>query len=208
MFQELDHLAPMGGQLLACRKELEICQAALLIISLLNSTENEQTRWRVLTKRFPPLVATVRHLGFLRKRHAPFEPTLSPSWEDWIMTESAARMAAWIFLGDALLTLYFSQPPSLVLSEMQGSLPGTGYLWLADSATDFEVKYASVCRRLNKPESCFPNLVCRFLDDEYDNDGDKDGHRDGDGDGRGGQQDELVVTHDRNLHALHLYLVL
>ncbi|KAK6069435.1 hypothetical protein SCUP234_10747 [Seiridium cupressi] len=109
---------------------IETCQAALLIIAVENGINDSATKRRLLTRRFPSLVAAMRILSTEAQSHRGSSHT---SWKDFVRRESCIRTITWTFLQDALFTVLYCHPPSMAVAEMTCDLPCNELLWAAES---------------------------------------------------------------------------
>lgn len=143
---------------------LEACQAALIIIGLQMGLNDSAIRQRIMGKRHPFFVVTLRRLGWLQKRHN--SSTLNGDWQAFIREESCIRLANSTFLTDTLWPMFFNNPPAMTLLEMSGDMPCGQEVWEAESEDAFEAAWSN--SRLSPGSFCLNTLVGGLLQDDFD----------------------------------------
>ncbi|OIW32849.1 hypothetical protein CONLIGDRAFT_569909 [Coniochaeta ligniaria NRRL 30616] len=146
------------------RQELEVMQAALLVLNvhfLMNDTE---ARRRNRTRRLPALVLAVRHFGLYQTRHSP-EASLS----QFVRNEHRIRTATWITLADWHQSVMFNALPVTAISEVQCDLPCPRKLWDKKDATieDVEV-YRQQKQRSPRCLESLKDLVETLMGEPWD----------------------------------------
>ncbi|KAH7125077.1 hypothetical protein B0J13DRAFT_484439 [Dactylonectria estremocensis] len=142
---------------------IEVCQAALLVEVIQKSVNDTGIRRRMFAKRHPTLVAALRSLGILGIKH---RDCTMPSWVLFIREELLIRLSIWTFLTDALPTLVFNQPPSMIISEMIGDLPCDEKLWNAATETDFNKEWRETTTTQHRLS--IQQLVANLFDDNWE----------------------------------------
>ncbi|KAH7111805.1 hypothetical protein B0J11DRAFT_190920 [Dendryphion nanum] len=119
--------------------EVEILQAALMVLIIQNNKNDVMTRRRIRLQRSPCLIAAVRISGlFGHKRQYHTNGTSVSKWQNFISDEIRVRMAAWTFITDSISALFFNNPPQVAIFEMLGDFPCEEDLFEAETASDFE----------------------------------------------------------------------
>ncbi|KAK7713823.1 hypothetical protein SLS57_007328 [Botryosphaeria dothidea] len=148
---------------------LEYVQAALLICSTQMSMNDRKTRRRIKTQRNPSLIAAVRAL-LSKSRNEPIAP-LSPDseWQRFIATELRARILYMTFINDALLTIHFNNPPSIIVSELTDPLPCPDALFEAETPEAFNQLRTAMfaTRSLRKLPLSLASLVTLFMQESW-----------------------------------------
>lgn len=116
------------------QQTLEILQAAYLVNYLHISMNDVDMRRRVMTKRHPTLVMYVTELRLSCSQHTAGEMT-----QEFIFRESCVRLGTWTFLTDALLTLFFNNPPTMTLPGLRCDMPCSEEIWDAETLNVTEV---------------------------------------------------------------------
>ncbi|KAJ8117826.1 hypothetical protein OPT61_g1069 [Boeremia exigua] len=118
--------------------ELELFQACLLTLMVQNNNNDISTRRRLRLLRIPYLVAAVRASGlFAYNRLCRLEDGQQWAWHNFISDEKRIRVAAWTYMTDCTLALFFNSPPQIAISEMTGGFPCGEVLFEARSESDF-----------------------------------------------------------------------
>ncbi|KAF2819313.1 hypothetical protein CC86DRAFT_413014 [Ophiobolus disseminans] len=130
-------------------EQVELLQAGLLLLMLQNNSENLTTRRRIRLQRTPALVAAVRCSGlFAYKRQHVVGTSDRSGWRDFILDETRVKLAAWTFMTDCILAVFFNSAPRVALSDMTGDLPCEEPLYRAKTALEFE---QLLCMRHPRP---------------------------------------------------------
>ncbi|RSL47698.1 hypothetical protein CEP53_009833 [Fusarium sp. AF-6] len=163
IFDELEKRLDSGIDLTTSSEGVEICQAAVLIVSL-QSTHQGGARERTATFRSPVVAAMIRRGGLVGFKH-----DMSPSkatWPQFVEHETRIRLVTWAFINDSLLTLFCSHPPSITVKEMCGSLPCPKELWEATSQSAFEELQRGMSNYPSFPSS-FSHATSILLGEEW-----------------------------------------
>ncbi|KAF4980681.1 hypothetical protein FZEAL_3349 [Fusarium zealandicum] len=136
IFRELKKWNNLRATLASSKEGIEVCQAAIMITSLQGSKHDAEACRRIASKRHPVLVATLRAGGLFAMKHGPL--AFQRSWAEFLNQERCIRLATWAFINDAILTLFFNQPPSITLQEMSVQFPCSNELWETGSQNEFE----------------------------------------------------------------------
>ncbi|KAI8689152.1 hypothetical protein NCS55_00171400 [Fusarium keratoplasticum] len=163
IFDELQKMVDSSTDLTTSSQGVEICQAAVLIVSL-QSTHQGGARERTATLRSPVIAAMIRRGRLVGFRHD--VPPSKATWAQFIEHETRIRLVTWAFINDSLLTLFCSHPPSITVKEMCGSLPCPNELWEATSQTAFEELQGGIQTNPASPSS-FSNAVSALLSEEW-----------------------------------------
>ncbi|KAM5355147.1 hypothetical protein ACJ41O_001793 [Fusarium nematophilum] len=140
IFKELKRSTDSAPALPSSAQDLEVFQAALLAIAMQSSANDVQARRRVMSKRNPVVVATLRRFGVIGAGHG--LPLREMTWPEFIYQETCARVVAWTWSHDSMLTLFFNSPPVITIGEMAGRVPCADELWDAESEAVFETRRA------------------------------------------------------------------
>lgn len=144
--------------------ELELCQAAYLIITLQLGVRNLDTRRRAIAKRQPALVSALRRLGMMKSKNSLTLP--EASWHAFVYRESCVRLITFVCFNDSFLALFCNSPPTTTVLEMVGDLPCPDELWEADCAEAFN---AEQDKRGNIPPlPCMKDILTFLLRDGWD----------------------------------------
>lgn len=122
-------------------KTIEHCQAALIMTSMQCILNNPETRYRILNRRMPELIATLRKLGWIDTRHDVYPASMIPKWSDFISKETIIRLVTWAFATSNILIIFCNQPPHMTVVEMGGDFPCKEEIWNAKTAEEFETKW-------------------------------------------------------------------
>lgn len=163
IFDELQKLVDSSTDLTTSSQGVEICQAAVLIVSL-QSTHQGGARERTATLRSPVIAAMIRRGRLVGFKHD--VPPSKATWSQFIEHETRIRLVTWAFINDSLLTLFCSHPPSITVKEMFGSLPCPNELWEATSQTAFEELQGGIQTNPTSPSS-FSDAVSTLLSEEW-----------------------------------------
>ncbi|KAH7069106.1 hypothetical protein BKA63DRAFT_520659 [Paraphoma chrysanthemicola] len=120
---------------------LEIAQAAVLIIGLQISFNDEATRRRIRISRHPELVASIRSLGLTSTVQTCELNT--DEWEAFIAEESRVRTIHILFLMDYMSTFFFNTLPQMAMSEPKQRLPCPDSLFEASTSDEFAILNAT-----------------------------------------------------------------
>ncbi|KAJ4217212.1 hypothetical protein NW759_009159 [Fusarium solani] len=163
IFDELQKMVDSSTDLTTSGEGVEICQAAVLIVSL-QSTHQGGARERTATLRSPVVAAMIRRGGLIGFSHD--VPPSKTTWSQFIEHETRIRLVTWAFINDSLLTLFCSHPPSITVKEMCGSLPCRNELWEAASQNAFEELQRGMQTNPTSPSS-FSHAVSALLSEEW-----------------------------------------
>ncbi|KAH6628969.1 hypothetical protein C7974DRAFT_393562 [Boeremia exigua] len=142
--------------------EIELLQAGLLLLVVLNNSNDPTVRRRLRLQRIPCLVAAVRASGlFSYRRQHSITGEYKPNWQLFILDEVQLRVAVWTFIADSTLAMFFNGSPHVAISEMTGGLPCREDLFRAETAVEFE-HAVSPCL-LGHPDPTFPRLMSTLL---------------------------------------------
>ncbi|KAI8719702.1 Zn(2)-C6 fungal-type domain-containing protein [Fusarium sp. LHS14.1] len=163
IFDELQRRLDSGANLAASGEGVEICQAAVLIVSL-QSTHQGGARERTATLRGPVVASMIRRGGLIGFSHD--VPPSETTWSQFIERETRIRLVTWAFINDSLLTLFCSHPPSITVKEMCGSLPCRNELWEATSQNEFEEIQRGMQTNTSSPSS-FSHAISLLLSEDW-----------------------------------------
>jgi hypothetical protein len=116
---------------------LEAVQAALLIVALQSSFNNEAARRRVRVSRHPELIAAIRSLKLLEPAPALRTSNGIPEWAAFIEEESRVRAVYFMFVMDCMDTFFFSLLPKMAIAEVSQTLPCNDVLFDASTPEEF-----------------------------------------------------------------------
>ncbi|EEU48208.1 uncharacterized protein NECHADRAFT_75560 [Fusarium vanettenii 77-13-4] len=163
IFAEIQRRLDSSIDLTTSGEDVEICQAAVLIVSL-QSTHQGGARERTATLRSPVVAAMIRRGGLVGFSHD--VPPSKATWSRFIEHETRIRLVTWAFINDSLLTLFCSHPPSITVKEMCGSLPCRNELWEAVSQDAFEEAQRGMQADSSSPSS-FSHAISLLLSEEW-----------------------------------------
>ncbi|KAI2632551.1 hypothetical protein GGS26DRAFT_582239 [Hypomontagnella submonticulosa] len=116
----------------------EILQAALSIISIHNSKNDERVRRRIRIHRVPCFIAAVRLSGALKAKHQlPLSEYTTSTWYQFIEEETSIRIGHWAQLCSNLLSGFFKIHPQIYVREMVGDMPCRSKIFEADTPEKF-----------------------------------------------------------------------
>ncbi|OAL44239.1 hypothetical protein IQ07DRAFT_592320 [Pyrenochaeta sp. DS3sAY3a] len=143
-------------------EQVQLLQAALLMYCLQMNFNSVQIRRRIRTLRFPDLVAYGRALGVLAARSS--APEVVPEWTYFIAQETSIRLGTYLFLADAMSTLFFNSVPQITLSEMVADLPCPTAIFEAPTRKEFQKTFSQSPVVKTKPLSLL-NIMELLLHD-------------------------------------------
>ncbi|KAM0441236.1 hypothetical protein ACHAPT_000543 [Fusarium lateritium] len=164
IFDELQKHVDAGTDLTTSDQGVEICQAAVLIVSLQSSAHHAEARQRIATQRNPVVTAMIRKGGLVGFRHD--VPPSEATWTQFIQRETRIRLVTWAFINDTLITLFCSHPPSMTVKDMTGNLPCPNELWDATSQSAFEALQRGIQTDASSP-LCFSDAVSALASEEW-----------------------------------------
>ena len=148
---------PCPPQEYVSNDDVELYQAGLLFMIILNNNSNLTVRRRIRLQRHSSLVAAVRNSGLFSYRRR----DLSNATEDYLWQVVVAdeariryeafdhdfvshllirndRIGAWTFMLDSAVTIFFNTAPQVALSEMTGDLPCEDRIFRVKSLSNLE----------------------------------------------------------------------
>jgi hypothetical protein len=146
---------------------LEAVQAALLIVALQSSFNNEAARWRVRVSRHPELIAAIRSLNLLE----PMTTTTSshtevPEWNAFIAEESRVRAVYFMFVMDCMDTFFFSLLPKIAIAEVSQRLPCNDVLFDASTPEEFR-RLCTQSTRLPHQKPSIKQLISSLMSKDW-----------------------------------------
>lgn len=148
---------PCTAQEVISNDDVELYQAGILFMILLNNNSNLAVRRRIRLQRHSSLIAAVRNSGlFSYKRRDPSSAKNDCLWELVVEDEarirygspnhdfvshlliSDRRIGAWAFMMDSAVAIFFNTAPQVALSEMTGDLPCEDEIFHAKSLSNQE----------------------------------------------------------------------
>ncbi|OGM49802.1 hypothetical protein ABOM_001512 [Aspergillus bombycis] len=103
--------------------DMEILQAAMLILVIQGWKDDITIKRRIRTQRFPALVCAARALRLTQVTNDAITNTESPEWDKYFQKESLVRAMAWLYLMDSHLVVYYRNPPQFKIAEACFGLP-------------------------------------------------------------------------------------
>ncbi|KAL4984170.1 hypothetical protein BDW68DRAFT_190700 [Aspergillus falconensis] len=120
---------------------LEILQAAVLIILLQMSRNDIKTRRRIRVQRYPCLVSAVRSINLTRATNGR-DSTAGPlGWRQYFLNESLVRTMAAIYLLDCYFVIFHRNPPHFRAHEMAFDIPHRDGLYNCLDPSKWEILY-------------------------------------------------------------------
>jgi hypothetical protein len=144
------------------QRDLEVCQAAYIVVTLQSCIKDTVIRQRVICDLHPKLVRLLRKLKLLGQ---PQNPRIEEeSWIRFIYEESCTRLIHWVFINDAWFSLLSNSPPVMTINDMIKHLPCDDQLWHADEAVSYE-RLRLTMMRTSRPV-CVKDIMVSLLGDE------------------------------------------
>lgn len=150
------------------RRALEAVQAALLIVALQSSFNNEATRRRVRISRHPELIAATRSLKLLEPTNATRTSNEMPEWNTFIAEESRVRAVYFMFVMDCMDTFFFSLLPKTAIAEVSQTLPCNDVLFDASTPEEFS-KLCTQSARLSNQKPSIKQLISSLMSESWSN---------------------------------------
>ncbi|KAF2138416.1 uncharacterized protein K452DRAFT_276785 [Aplosporella prunicola CBS 121167] len=144
--------------------DVEIVQAALIMLFLQIASSDAVTRHRIRVNRHPELVASLRALGLMEAKRT--VGCSASHWKQFITEEIRVRTATWVIAADCWCTLLFNNRPQITISEMIGDLPCAGELFEASTAAEFEVIATSLAYSIQSPP-CLRDWVSSLMQETW-----------------------------------------
>jgi hypothetical protein len=148
------------------RHGLEALQAALLIVALQSSFNNEAARRRVRISRHPELIAAIRSLKLLEPAQAMRTSNGIPEWTAFIEEESRVRAVYFMFVVDSMNTFFLSQLPKIAIAEVSQTLPCNDVLFDASTPEEF-TQLCSQCSRLSHQKPSIKQLIASLMSENW-----------------------------------------
>ncbi|KAJ5100053.1 hypothetical protein N7532_007054 [Penicillium argentinense] len=143
---------------------LQLIQSALIIEMLQFGRDDLQTRRRIRIIRNPCLVSTIRSLGMFQFKRSVFSKICDErAWRIMVAEEMCIRVACWVFLSDAFLTVCFKNHPSVSTFEMNCDFPWSAELWEAESPSAFG-RIAAEHSPTEQPLPTLREVISQLLD--------------------------------------------
>jgi hypothetical protein len=165
IFENLRHVIATPG-LGHGRHALEAVQAALLIVALQSSFNNEAARRRVRVSRHPELIAAIRSLKLLEPAQATRTSDAIPEWTAFIEEESRVRAVYFMFVMDCMDTFFFSLLPKMAIAEVSQTLPCNDVLFDASTPEDF-TQLCTQCSRLSQQNPSIKQLIAFLMGENW-----------------------------------------
>jgi hypothetical protein len=145
---------------------LEAVQAALLIVALQSSFNNEAARRRVRVSRHPELIAAIRSLRLLEPAPAVEKSNGIPEWTAFIQEESRVRAVYFMFVMDCMDTFFFSLLPKMAIAEVSQTLPCNDVLFDASTPDEFH-RLCTQSSRLSHQKPSIKQLISSLMGENW-----------------------------------------
>ncbi|KAJ9218160.1 transcriptional regulator family: Fungal Specific TF [Paecilomyces variotii] len=145
------------------RKNIELVQAAIIVMYLQSASDQVEFKRRIRIQRFPSLVSVIRSL---RLTQAINDTPLSSRefvLQDYVHKETLVRIISWVYLADTHLVVFYRCPPQFKIFEADFGLPQHDELFEAVDPLDSE-RIVSQIRDRPKPMSL--KSILRLLMDD------------------------------------------
>ncbi|KAI5463568.1 hypothetical protein BGZ63DRAFT_195533 [Mariannaea sp. PMI_226] len=120
------------------RTTLEVLQAALSILLIQNSKNDETVRRRIRIEKLPRFNAAIRYSGAFRAKHqVDVTEYVASTWEQFIDAELRIRLAHYTQLNNNFMAGCFNAPAQAYLCEMVGDMPSRRELFDAPNPQAF-----------------------------------------------------------------------
>ncbi|KAJ5180652.1 hypothetical protein N7492_003862 [Penicillium capsulatum] len=103
--------------------DLEIIQAALLVILIQIASPNAESRRRIRIQRYSALVCVARATSLTQIKNRWHDSNSPLRHAEFLMNESCIRIMASISMIDTHFIMFFNQPPALIPQELNYDLP-------------------------------------------------------------------------------------